>query len=482
MKKLLLFLFTCIICVSLSAQSETEKPTKTEPVDTKEVHSKKSNQAEAAMNNAQEKGIAPVGGAVIEGGSNISTAYDGHTSSFHNGSFGNAFYGESNDQGTITGGALGTYSRAMIAGYQDNPLGQMNTGLFGNVTGLGSSGYGIIATHGPNFVSPITYAAFAGPVYSGLFMGGNVGIGTSTPNKILDINNTTANSANLIDLQNSSASGYTTIDFADNTGAAVMGFGYANPSAAFLPGNAYLDVKGGNDFLFLSESVEKMRMTTDGKLRLTKSTGNEMVIINDDIWNHFAGDQDFGNGGNYFIMASNEGSGESGGIYGDGDLITLWSPGDGNGSASGALLAVLDEDWYNGTDTDPYNDSALKWYLTELGGWIASDIDRKENIQTYSNSLDKITALDVFTYNYKLAPSEIAKGQVNPEVVGIIAQDLYEVIPQAVNITPDGEHFINYNQVTPVLIGAVKELTEENNELKERLATLEAAVQALAKK
>lgn len=112
----------------------------------------------------------------------------------------------------------------------------------------------------------------------------------------------------------------------------------------------------------------------------------------------------------------------------------------------------------------------------------------KKNIKAFSNCLDKISALDVHTYNYRLAPKEVAKGQVNPEVVGIIAQDLKKVIPQAVNVTESGEHFVNYNQVTPVIIGAVKELSESNKALKaenelllDRLSRLEAAVEALTK-
>jgi len=88
------------------------------------------------------------------------------------------------------------------------------------------------------------------------------------------------------------------------------------------------------------------------------------------------------------------------------------------------------------------------------------------------------------------APSlkEIKKGKVNPEVVGIIAQDLKKVIPQAVNVTDSGEHFVNYNQVTPVLIGAINELADqnktlilENQSLMDRLSRLEAAVASLQK-
>ncbi len=228
------------------------------------------------------------------------------------------------------------------------------------------------------------------------------------------------------------------------------------------------------------------KFDVNGKIALTADINDEMVIINGDTWEHSSGPQTFNTGGDNFIMASNEGSGESAGIYGDGDAVTIWSPGDGVSGGTGALVAVCDEDRFDSTDTDPYNNTGLIWYLTESGGWIASDINRKENINAFTNSLDKISQLDVFTYNYKMNQAEVDKGQVNPEVVGIIAQDLHKVIPQAVNITENGEHFVNYNQVTPVLIGAINELSAsnetlqaENIELKNRLAQLEAAVETL---
>ncbi len=62
-------------------------------------------------------------------------------------------------------------------------------------------------------------------------------------------------------------------------------------------------------------------LSIKGKMQLTQSAGDEMVIINDDVWQHSTGNQDFGAGGDYFIMASREGSGESAGIFGDGNNI-----------------------------------------------------------------------------------------------------------------------------------------------------------------
>ena len=116
---------------------------------------------------------------VVEGGNNLFTEYEGDITGFHSGSRGNVFYGESNASG-LPGGA-GMYARSMMSGYNTTPLGSINTGVWGNATGNGSGGYGALATYGPDLAAPITYAALAGASYAGLFMGGNVGIGTNAP-------------------------------------------------------------------------------------------------------------------------------------------------------------------------------------------------------------------------------------------------------------------------------------------------------------
>jgi len=150
-------------------------------------------------------------------------------------------------------------------------------------------------------------------------------------------------------------------------------------NCAVIGGTGVNAVKVGIGMTTPTETLD-----VNGKIAITQSAGQEMVIINDDEYNHSTGIQDFGSGGGHFIMASEEGRSESGGIYGDGDLVTIWSPGDGNGAASQALLAVLDEDGWGADDTDPYNNGALKWYLTATGGWIASDINRKANVRSFS--------------------------------------------------------------------------------------------------
>ena len=229
------------------------------------------------------------------------------------------------------------------------------------------------------------------------------------------------------------------------------------------------------------------KLDVNGKITLSQSVGDEMVIINDDLWEHGSGVQDFGVGGAHFIMASRETDFESAGIYGDGNAITLWSPGDANNGQPSALIYVNDEDRYDGaTDNDPYNNSAVMAYLNPAGNWVApSDKNRKENIQELEGVLQKLMAINGYTYNFKLAPVEVEKGDQKVTTYGVIAQEVVKAFPEIVDIAADGSHYVSYTELIPVLIESIQEqqemiqnLQNENDELKSRLDAMDARLKA----
>jgi enhancing lycopene biosynthesis protein 2 len=97
-----------------------------------------------------------------------------------------------------------------------------------------------------------------------------------------------------------------------------------------------------------------------------------------------------------------------------------------------------------------------------------SDRRVKENIQdTISlNSLDKILQVNVKTYNF-------IKDSNKVNHTGIIAQELKEIIPEAVVVSKKEElddfHSIHYTELVPHLINCIKELHKEVQDLKESL-------------
>ena len=205
--------------------------------------------------------------------------------------------------------------------------------------------------------------------------------------------------------------------------------------------------------------------------------GIQMVIKNSDKYRHGVDlNLDFGAVGGEFLTATAENQSETAGIRGDGDNISIWSPGDGN-----RLLRVLDEDNWSDNNGNPYDNNAEKAYIDANGQYFqVSDANKKENILVLSNAIDKLNKLNGYTYNFKLNPEEIKKNQKNETAIGFLAQELEIVLPQAVSKNEFGEYHVNYSAVIPLTVQAIKEQQkiierQENkiNSLEERLAKLE---------
>ncbi len=239
-----------------------------------------------------------------------------------------------------------------------------------------------------------------------------------------------------------------------------------------------VDAEGRLTFYQNAEGVIDFFMDDD---RLAFSIGDSdserMELINSQDYAHPANAdaQVMGDGGTSFIIASREGDTESAGIHGDGDALTLWSPGDeAAGSGLFGHLFVLDEDNWNDGNTNPYDGGALVAYLNTSGVWTVSDRNRKSNIKKFSNGTDAIKRMNAYTYYYTLNDKEIQKSQEPIQAVGLMAQEIEKIIPQAVSKTTSGNYFVNYNMITPVLVEALKEQQVLIEKLQQRIDALEA--------
>ena len=90
-----------------------------------------------------------------------------------------------------------------------------------------------------------------------------------------------------------------------------------------------------------------------------------------------------------------------------------------------------------------------------------SDISLKDNIQTIVDPLDKIIKLNGVTFNWK---------ENQKPSIGVIAQELQEVLPELV--TQGDIKSVNYNGLIGVLIEAVKEQQKQIEELKDLVKDL----------
>ena len=90
-----------------------------------------------------------------------------------------------------------------------------------------------------------------------------------------------------------------------------------------------------------------------------------------------------------------------------------------------------------------------------------SDRRVKENISTIENALDKVKALRGVTYN-RTDKSD------KSEKIGVIAQEIQEVLPQVVHEQEDGMLGVSYGNIVALLIEAIKEQQKQIDELKNR--------------
>ena len=97
--------------------------------------------------------------------------------------------------------------------------------------------------------------------------------------------------------------------------------------------------------------------------------------------------------------------------------------------------------------------------------YTSSDISLKDNIVTYENALDKVLAMRGVEYDRNDLDGK--------HEVGLIAQEVEEIIPELVGESRDGIKNVAYGKLTAVLIEAVKELKKENDALSARIQSLE---------
>ena len=120
-----------------------------------------------------------------------------------------------------------------------------------------------------------------------------------------------------------------------------------------------------------------------------------------------------------------------------------------------------------------YQNNALNYQFQADGDFVTvgnitafgsfSDRNLKENIETIPNALDKVSKINGVTFNYI--------GSKEP-MTGVIAQEVQEVLPEAVydtvdNTREDGRALaVRYGNMVGLLIEAIKELKAEIEELK----------------
>ena len=103
--------------------------------------------------------------------------------------------------------------------------------------------------------------------------------------------------------------------------------------------------------------------------------------------------------------------------------------------------------------------------ITATGNITAySDARLKKNIEVIENALDKVDKLNGYTFER----TDIDVGRQT----GVIAQEVVNVLPEAVTITEDGTYTVAYGNMVGLLIESIKELNSQVTSLKEEIEKL----------
>ena len=318
---------------------------------------------------------------------------------------------------------------------------------------------------------------------SGSAPGGGTVTGTGTDNYVPRWNGTTAlqNSALFSDDNDNVGIGTTTpnthgwadkaLTIYDSSGTnkytAVEILGKGTGGGAVLFGNQTLlraSIYGGNgSYLSFSTNsnnsgttmVEKMRILSDGNVGIGTNNPSKLLDVNGT--SYFRDDIYFGNTvlnpasgfSNQTGMGWDKSTGELQ-IASSTTVLEL-----GRHSSTGTIFSCRYGSMQKAS-IDTSGNMSLAGTLSE-----SSSIAIKENVETYSPSLENIS---------KMRPVRFNKKKSKKKEVGLVAEELAEMFPELVETDKDGKPSgVNYSRAVAVLLHGFKELYKEVKELKEKI-------------
>ena len=96
----------------------------------------------------------------------------------------------------------------------------------------------------------------------------------------------------------------------------------------------------------------------------------------------------------------------------------------------------------------------------DITAFYTSDQRLKDNITPIPNALGKVLSISGNTFDWN------EKSEKEGNDVGVVAQEIMKVLPEAVTTRDNGYLAVHYEKLVPLLIEAIKELKAEVEDLK----------------
>lgn len=231
-----------------------------------------------------------------------------------------------------------------------------------------------------------------------------------------------------------------------NTSGEQLNFTLSSSQQSITASDILVLEAAGDIFLKPTGDDILMQGTSSGEqIKFTLGTGSQQIVSSDDLI--------LGGGGEMTLYTTGSGDIDLNPFTGK---IGLFENGYEHAGFDVSTINTLKI--YTGANFGTLNSTFAGDDLTVQGDINSvSDVRTKENIETVENGLDLVSQLRGVWYN-KIGEED--------RKVGVIAQEVEEVLPEVVHTDTEGMKSVDYGKMVGVLIEAIKELKQEIDELK----------------
>jgi hypothetical protein len=358
----------------------------------------------------------------------------------------------------------------------EEPVMLIGAGIDGNTSNsvrIGGGFSNLNAATTVAFYTAANNATLSGTERMRIDSSGNIGIGTSSPSVKL---HTVSASEEVARFERNSGSGYTRVDIKANvvgdTGNSAISFS----DTSGTPGRIDYE-HADNSLSFSTNTAERMRIDSSGNLLVGATSGNGRLTVRGagTTGSTYSFEAATSGGNTRFIIADN---GQAD-FYNSSNALSMRITSSGNllagTSSTFDNVSFLIAQFLGGVSTKIagtgatsqmsfFNDNGRVGYIGTSGTtttyYTSSDARLKHDITDAPEASDLIDAIKVRSFKWNVDDSE--------QRYGFVAQELFEVAPEAVGGSPDSDEMmaVDYSKLVPMLV-------KEIQSMRLRLAQLE---------